>query len=958
MSVSVTRARVPTRPVVQLTDPPVERPGRLGESTPRSDGIPKVKGEFLYSSDLWAEGMLWGATLRSPHASALIRSIDISRALAQPSVHAVLTHEDIPGRKLYGMEIPDQPVLAIDRVRYHGEAVALVAADHPETARRACDLIAVDYEPLPVLDDPEQALSPTSEALHPAGNILRHISLRHGEESPRADVVVCGEYEVGSQDQAFLGPESGLAVPDGQGGVDLYIATQWLHIDRDQVALSLSLAPERVRLIMSGVGGAFGGREDLSMQIHACLLALHTGRPVKIVYNRAESFVGHVHRHPCRMRYEHGATRDGRLVYVKARILLDGGAYASSSTAVCSNAACFACGPYRVPNAAVDAYVVYTNNPPCGAMRGFGAVQVAFGHESQMDRLASALGMDPVELRIRNALAVGERLPTGQVLRGPAPVAELLRRVRTMPLPPPAPEHGRDQRELPGGVANTTHGEDVRRGVGYAVGFKNVGFSEGFDDYSTARVTLELDEGGEPLARVHSAAAEVGQGIVTVQAQVARTELGVERVQVQTADTTIGSAGSSSASRQTYMTGGAVKMACENVRERLLQRAGSRCGRDPLELELREGWIRSGEGEALCAIAELLEEGPVSEQVEFHHTPTHPLDERGQGDAHLQLAFSAHRAVADVDVRLGLVRVVELATAQEVGRAINPIALEGQIDGGSAQGLGLALLEELQVREGKILNGSFTDYLLPTTLDMPPVRKEIIEQPDPDAPYGLKGVGEPPNISTPPAVVAALRAASGRALTRMPVRPEHLVGLSDDDGDSAPEQISAQAAGELSEEEFVRRFGAVCEHSPWVARAAWRRRPFASRAALVAAFTAALREAGGEQRLALVRAHPELGGDTPATQELTASSQREQAAAGLRALAPEARAELAQINRLYRERFGFPLVIAVGGLSAEQVLALARARLRATGAERELREAVEQVARIVEQRLQSLVRAD
>src|SRR5919199_4911462 len=386
--------------------PPVSTPGGIGESPLRPDGIEKVRGEFTYSSDLWADGMLWGATLRSPHPRANIWSIDTSAAEALPGVFAVLTHEDVPGRKTYGLERPDQPVLAWDKVRYEGEAIAVVAADHPETARRAAEKIVVDYEVLDPLSDAEAAMSADAPRLHPSGNILRHVRIEHGDpEAATADVVVEGEYEVGMQDQAFLGPESGLAVPDGRGGVGLYVSTQWLHVDRDQLAASLDLPPEDVRLTLSGVGGAFGAREDLSMQVHACLLALHTRRPVKMLYGREESFHGHVHRHPARMRYEHGATRDGRLVYVKARLVLDGGAYASSSTAVCSNAACFACGPYEVPNALIDSYVLYTNNPPCGAMRGFGAVQVAFGHESQMDKLAAALGIDRVELRIRKAMA-------------------------------------------------------------------------------------------------------------------------------------------------------------------------------------------------------------------------------------------------------------------------------------------------------------------------------------------------------------------------------------------------------------------------------------------------------------------------------------------------------------------------------------------------------------------------
>ena len=773
---------------------PISTPGRVGENTARADGVPKVRGEFEYSSDLWMDGMLYGATLRSPHPHANIWAVDTSEAEAMPGVYAVLTHEDVPGRKVYGMEIPDQPVLAWERIRYQGEAVAVVAADHPETARRALGKISVEYEVLDPVASAEEALGEDAPQLHLSGNLLRRVRVEHGEAAEaRADVVVRGEYEIGMQDQAFLGPESGLAVPDGRGGVDLYISTQWLHIDREQVAGSLGLEPEAVRLTLSGVGGAFGGREDLSMQIHASMLALHTGRPVKMVYNREESFYGHVHRHPAKMSYEHGATRDGRLVYVKARLVFDGGAYASSSNAVCLNAATFACGPYDVPNADIESLMLYTNNPPCGAMRGFGAVQVCFAHESQMDKLAQELGMDPVELRLKNAMRPGIRFPFGQEVPHPAPVREILERVRAMPMPEEAEVAGRDPRELPGGVSNVTRGEGVRRGVGYAVGFKNVGFSAGFDDYSTARVILSAED-GEPLVRVHTAAAEVGQGLVEIQAQVARTELGVRRVAVLDADTRVGSAGSSSASRQTYMTGGAVKLACEAIRERIFDIAGEEFGEDPEGLSLDDGNVVSGERQ-IVSLAELLGDEPIEETVEFHHKETHPLDERGQGDAHLQFAFAAHRAVVEVDTELGLVRVVEIATAQDVGKAMNPKALEGQIEGGIAQGLGLALLEEIQIKEGKIQNASFTDYLLPTILDMPSVRMEILELADPEAPYGLKGVGEPPTIASTPAVVAALRDATGRELPRVPVRPEQIAGIAEGPPEEPPQPGSAGYAG-------------------------------------------------------------------------------------------------------------------------------------------------------------------
>jgi CO/xanthine dehydrogenase Mo-binding subunit len=740
--------------------------GRVGEAVRRADGIPKTTGEFAYASDLHAAGMLWGHTVRSPHAHALVREVDIAEAVAMPGVHAVLTHADIPGTKLYGLEYADQPVLAVDRVRYFGEPVALVAAEHPEQARRAAGKVRVEYEPLEPVVDMERALAqeelhpdrPTHEPGHyrddPRSNVVRSILIRHGDPDAEGDVTVTGEYELGIQDQAFLGPESGLAVPDGEGGVDIYVATQWLHVDRAQVAPCLDLPPEQVRIHLAGVGGAFGGREDLSMQIHGALLALHTNRPVKIVYTREESFVGHVHRHPARIRMEHRANRDGKLVCVHATVLLDGGAYASSSTAVTTNAASFACGPYAVANALVETTTVYTNNPPCGAMRGFGAVQVCFAHEAQMDKLAAALGLDPVELRLRNALARGDVLPNGQRVTGSLPVAEVIRRCAELPLPE-AEELPRDPIRLPGGSGNVTRGEGVRRGVGFAVGFKNLCYSHGFDDYCAARVRLFAGADGRVAAEVHCAAAEVGQGVVGVIAQVARTELELDDVTLAPHTTaTVDSAGSASASRMTWMASGAVAEACRAARA---------------ELEARGGELGDGE--------------EIDVEKVYRHPQTWPLDpETGQvlGErAHVAFICSAMRAVVEVDTELGLTRVVWVGTAQDVGKAVNPQAVHGQIEGGTAQGLGLALMEEIQTEGGLITNASFTDYLIPTTLDMPPVQAVLVEEPEPDAPYGAKGVGEPPTVVATAAVAAALRAATGRDVTRVPVRPDDLIGLGD-----------------------------------------------------------------------------------------------------------------------------------------------------------------------------------
>jgi len=745
--------------------------GRIGDSPLRPDGTLKVTGEFAYSSDLWHDDMVWGVTLRSPHPSARIRSIDITEALRVPGVSAVLTAADVPGENAVGLEHLDTPALADGVVRYQGEPVALVAADHPETARRAAERIVVDYEVLPAVTDPRTALEPDAPWVHAShDNLVRDLRIRRGDPNPEAPVVVALDFEVGMQDQAFLGPESGLAVPDGEGGVDLFVATQWLHVDQSQVCRVLGLPPEQVRLTLAGVGGAFGGREDLSMHVHACLLALHTGKPVKMSYARDESFFGHVHRHPAWLRYEFGASEAGELIYAKADILFDGGAYASSTSAVVGNGGTLGLGPYRIPSVHVDARGVYTNNPPCGAMRGFGCVQAAFAHEALMDELADTLGLDRVEIRARNGMVEGDVNITGQVIDSAAPVAELIRTVRDLPLPAPRREDA-DIRDLPGGASNATHGEGVRRGIGYAVTYKNVGFSEGFDDYSTARVRLEV-VAGEPVATVHTAAAEVGQGLVTIEQQICRTELGVEQVVVHPKDTTVGSGGSTSASRQTYVTGGAVKAACEAVRTTVLKRACELLGIPQLRLD-GEKIVVAG-GDVVASLVEILDE-PVEETVEWHHRPTYPIDpETGQGTAHVQYAFSAHRAVVDVDTELGLVKVVALDTAQDVGRALNPDAVVGQIQGGSAQGMGLALMEEIVVQDGIVKNPSFTDYLIPTILDMPPMQVRILEYADPHAPYGVRGVGEPPTISSGPAVAAAIRAATGRALHRVPIRPEHI----------------------------------------------------------------------------------------------------------------------------------------------------------------------------------------
>lgn len=734
--------------------------GGLGTAAARPDGISKVLGDFAFSSDLHVDGMLWGRTLRSPHPHARIRTLDVTPALAIAGVSAVITADDVPGELHYGLISADQPVFARDVVRFVGEPIAAVAADHPETARRALEAIVVEYDVLTPLVDAEAAAG--WEPIHPDGNVIRSVVIRRGDAAATGDVVVEGTYEIGMQDQAFLGPESGLAIPAEDGSIDLHVATQWTHSDRDQVAACLAMPTNMIRLHLAGVGGAFGAREDVSMQVHASLLAKVARRPVKMSYLRDESFVGHVHRHPARFWMRHHADRDGTLRRVEVRTTFDGGAYASSSMAVIGNAARFSVGPYRVESVDIEATAVRTNNPPCGAMRGFGSVQVCFAHESQMDLLAAELDMDPVELRLHNALRTGDRLPTGQVLRGAAPVAECIQAAMAHPLPDGSPD---EVLARPGGAGRTSTATEIRRGTGLAVGIKNLMYSEGEND--TASATVRLADG---IATVKSAAAEVGQGFVTIAQQIVREVLGVEEVVFHSASTDeVGSAGSTSASRQTWMSGGAVAQASRLIASAVCQAVALRDGLDPEEVVLDGTTVVTPSGRV--PLADAVPDQPIEIATTFHHAPTEPLDEDGQGNADVSFAFAAHRAVVDVDPDLGLVRVVQITTGQDVGRVLHPTQLLGQIEGGTVQGMGLAVMEEIVVQDGVVKNPSFTDYLLPTTLDAPEILATFIEEPEPDAPFGAKGVGEPPIISSGPAVVAAIRDATGASLHRMPVRP-------------------------------------------------------------------------------------------------------------------------------------------------------------------------------------------
>nr|WP_308294824.1 molybdopterin cofactor-binding domain-containing protein [Streptomyces sp. JJ66] len=748
---------------------PPERPHGLGSSVPPADATAKAQGTFPYAADLWAEGLLWAAVLRAPHPHARIVAIDTEQAAAMPGVRAVVTHADVPGEANHGRGIADRPVFARDLVRHYGEAVAAVAADHPDTARLAVAAIAVEYEVLDPLTDPEQAFG--AEPIHPDGNVLRHLPLRYGDADATGDVVVEGLYRVGRQDPAPIGAEAGLAVPRPDGGVELYTASTDPHTDRDRAAACFGLPPEQVKVVVTGVPGSLADREDLSSQLPLGLLALRTGCPVKLTAGREDSFLGHGHRHPTLLRYRHHADSEGKLVKVEAQILMDGGAYADGSHEALAAAVAFAAGPYVVPHAVVDGWVVRTNNPPAAHVRGEGALQVCAAHEGQMDKLAAQLGLDPAELRARNVMATGDLLPTGQAVTCPAPVGELLAAVREAPLPPLPKDSPEEEWLLPGGPEGAGEPGAVRRGVGHALGMVHLLGAEGADEVSTATVKVN-----GPVATVLCAAVETGQGFATLARQVVQDVLGVEEVHIAAVDTDQPPAGPGARGRHTWVSAGAVERAAKMVRTQLLQPLAATFGMSTELLSIADGKITSYDGVLSTTVAEALDGKELWATAQCRPHPTEPLDDTGQGDAFVGLAFAAVRAVVDVDVELGSVRVVELALAQDVGRVLHPAQCRARIEAGLTQGLGAALTEHLRVARGVVRRPDLTGYPLPTALDTPDLRiVRLVEERDVVAPFGAKSVSAVPLVTAPAAIAAAVRAATGRPVNRLPIRPAAVV---------------------------------------------------------------------------------------------------------------------------------------------------------------------------------------
>jgi CO/xanthine dehydrogenase Mo-binding subunit len=720
----------------------------IGKNAGRIDARGKVTGETRFPGDVVADDMLFMKIRFAERTHARVVRVDMAAAEAAPGVVAVLTARDVPVNE-YGLGIPDQPVLCgpgsakegVDIVRWEGDQVALVVAETEEQATAACELIEIEWEDLPAVYDMEEALQPGAPQLHAGtpGNQLVHWRIRRGDLAAgwvAAEVVVESEYRTPYQEHAYLQPEAGLARIDDEGRVTVHVAGQWTHKDQQQIAHALALPIEQVRVVYEAIGGAFGGREDMSVQIVLALAAFRLRRPVKIVWSRSESIVGHHKRHPMLIRTRWGANREGKITAVEATVLADAGAYAYTTPKVLGNANLMVTGPYYVPAARVDTIGIYTNNPPGGAFRGFGGPQAAFAAELQMNKLAQALGMDPVEIRVRNLLTEETPLTTGKPLPPGVTLTEVVERC--------AEEAGwrrQDgtwQKPAPGaGEAGTS------RGMGFACAFKNVGFSFGYQENSWARVELY---GGSEIERavLYHAGAECGQGTHTAMVLMAAEALKIpaERVEIRPSDTaTSGDSGSASASRMTFMAGNAIRGAAE---------------------EALVAW----KNEERPAVGEHVYVAPPT-------TAYHP--ETGESDPNLAYGYAAESVEVAVDRETGEVRIVRVVCVDDVGQAINRQQVEGQIEGAVVQAQGYALLEHLVVKDGRVQNPYLSTYLIPTVLDVPDeIRPVILEMADPRGPFGARGMGEMPYMPLTPAVVAAVHDATGIWFDSFPLTPDRV----------------------------------------------------------------------------------------------------------------------------------------------------------------------------------------
>ena len=734
---------------------------------PRLEGVPKVTGTLPYADDLSRPDMLHGVLLFSEHSHAEILEVDTSALTGgesngdQPLPVLVLTAADLPGRNGFGLQVPHQPVFAMDRVRYPGEVIACVVAETADAARASRDRITVRYRPLPPLRDPANNMRSDAPPLHPDGNVAEHVEFTRGDPDQafnEADLVVEGEYRVPPVEHAYLEPEACMAVPDEDGfRITVYAATQGAFAFREMIAASLDLPVEQVRVVQTMPGGGFGGKEEPTVHIQAALAALRAGRPVKITLNREESIRISTKRHAAVIRMSHAVRSDGTILGFRSRTVCDAGAYLSLTKPVVFRTVVCAAGPYAIENVHAEGFGVYTTTNPGGAFRGFGSTQVAFAAERQMDKIARRLGIDPLVLRRRNGLAAGRRTITGQLLRadgtGFSAVLETMERALAEERDP---------------LMKAPLEPGWTRAVGIATSYKNVGLGKGLPDAAEAEVELTAD--GTLVVRV--GATDMGQGSDTVMAQIAARAFGTDyhRVRVVSSDTAVcPDGGMTTASRQTFVTGNAVRLAAEQLAARVRDRARSGASSDG---STDTGGITGGLERDHAATA------PLRERVVYTPPTTVPLastDGPGaDGDIHFAFCYTAHAVVVTVHRDSGAVRVERIIAVADAGNAIHLQNVQGQIEGGVAMGLGYALTESFVHEGDEIRTNSLAKLGVPRSDQVPPIRSEVVEIADRNGPYGAKGLGEVPLNPVAPAIANAIAAAIGVEVDTLPITPERV----------------------------------------------------------------------------------------------------------------------------------------------------------------------------------------
>jgi xanthine dehydrogenase D subunit len=741
----------------------------VGKRVNRIDGPEKVTGELKYMTDYQFDNMVWGKVLRSEYPHAKINSIDIEAAKNLPGVICVLTHKDIPGFNGFGIVVPDQPVLCSDVVRCTGDAIALVGAETLEIAEQALSLIKVDYEPLEVVADAEYALTDSAPKLHPDGNLHSHVKIKNGnieKAFEEADIIVENTFFSPRQMHAFIETEGGWGVMDDDGFLTIRCPGQYAYRDRMQIARSLAYNPERIRVISSPIGGAFGGKDEITVQIYLALLALHTkGRPVKIHLSREESVIAGIKRHPFKVQMKTAARKDGTLLANQVKAIGDTGAYASLGGAVIALAIEHSCGPYKIPNVDLEGFCVYTNNGIAGAFRGFGVNQVCMGIETHIDMIAEKLGMDPIELRKKNVYHQGEVSSVGHIVKSSVGTYKTLETAEKCDL-------WKNREKYKSEVSEPWK----KRGVSLATSFHGIGMGIGLPDYGAA--SIELQQDGTFLVGV--GCEEIGGGNSTAYAQIAAEMLkcdisNIKIVQGDTQKTLDG--GTVTASRSTYTGGRAVAQAAPRMTQLLIQTAAEMLNLDSSQIDIKPNHL-SAKGQIIPykSIYKYLHDHHQATRVEGHfYLPKEKEEIKGSGGApHHLYGYLTHVVMVEVDSLTGETEVLRVVSIPDAGKVINPQGLEGQAEGGAVMGIGYTLYEDVLIENGYHKTRNFTDYIIPTIRETPLIETFPVEEPEQSGPFGAKGIGEVVMIPIIAAIMSAIYDATGARIFHLPATPERV----------------------------------------------------------------------------------------------------------------------------------------------------------------------------------------